>query len=471
MPALAAVFWAGLLVKPRVDELADPRVGCRPAVGRSAPCWPRPGPIRGGWVARASRPRRHGTRDLRTAVSPTPIGHHRAVWLPLPLALAGSILLAIGWGSVHEHRVRDAVLARISGPVTVEGSLRVDPSVERDRWSAVLDARSVRWEDGGAAVRETVWLSGRDEPPDAVRGDRLRVSGSVRPIEDQGFASFLLRRGIAAELEVDVAERVGPAAFAPVRWAQAFRALAGRSIESSFPPPEAGLLMGLALGDDSRLDPGLERDFRATGLSHLLVVSGENVAMVLAPIVALGAALRWSRWPRFALGIGTVAFFVVLTGAEPSVMRAGVMAGLALIGVLLGRPRSTGSILAGAVVVLLVIDPALVWSVGFQLSVAATASMVALATPISRRLRFLPSSLSLAAGATLAARFGVTPLLLFYFHEVPVSTVAANVLAFPAVAPALLLGLAAATIGSSSPRPGASSRSSPWSRCATSSCR
>jgi competence protein ComEC len=57
--------------------------------------------------------------------------------------------------------------------------------------------------------------------------------------------------------------------------------------------------------------------------------------MVLAPIVALGAALRWSRWPRFALGIGTVAFFVVLTGAEPSVMRAGVMAGLALIGVVL----------------------------------------------------------------------------------------------------------------------------------------
>jgi len=447
-PALAAVFWAGLLLQPRVGEFADPWVwlsagggllGAALALARGRA--EGPGSLERAGLVQA------GPRDLRDAVAPAPIRRERAVWAPLPLALVGSLLLAIGWGSVHEHRVRDAVLARISGPVTVEGSLRVDPSVERDRWSAVLDARSVRWENGGAAVRETVWLSGRDEPPDAVRGDRLRVSGSVRPVGDQGFASFLHRRGIAAELEVDLAERVGPAAFAPVRWAQAFRALAGRSIESSFPPTEAGLLMGLALGDDSRLDPVLERDFRATGLSHLLVVSGENVAMVLAPIVALGAALRWSRWPRFALGIGTVAFFVVLTGAEPSVMRAGVMAGLALIGVLLGRPRSTGSILAGAVVVLLVIDPALVWSVGFQLSVAATASMVALATPISRRLLFLPPSLSLAAGATLAAQVGVTPLLLFYFHEVPISTVAANVLAFPAVAPALLLGLAAATIG------------------------
>ena len=310
-----------------------------------------------------------------------------------------------------------------------------------------MDVRSVTWDGGAAAVRETVWLSGRDQPPDAVRGDVVRVTGSLQPFEDGGFAEFLLRRGISAELEVDEVTRLGPAPFAPVRWAQAFRALAGRSIESSFPPREAGLLMGLALGDDSRLDPSLERDFRATGLSHLLVVSGENVAMVLAPIVALGAALRWSRWPRFALGLGTVAFFVVLTGAEPSVMRAGVMAGLALIGLLLGRPRSTGSILAGAVIVLLVIDPALVWSVGFQLSVAATASMVALATPISQRLRFLPGSLALATGATLAAQVGVTPLLLYYFHEVPVSTVAANVLAFPAVPPALLIGLAAATTG------------------------
>ncbi len=358
-PALAAVVLgrpAGAAARRRARRPVGLAVGRRRAARGGAGARAR---SHGGGRRRSSEP---GSSRPRPAISAPRSRRRRSErtersWAPLPLALAGSLLLAIGWGSVHEHRVLDAVLARISGPVTVEGSLRVDPSVELDRWSAVLDVRSVRWDEGAASVRETVWLSGRDEPPDAVRGDRLRVSGSVRPVDDAGFASFLLRRGIAAELEVDEAERLGPAAFAPVRWAQSFRALAGRSIESSFPPREAGLLMGLALGDDSRLDPVLERDFRATGLSHLLVVSGENVAMVLAPIVALGAALGWSRWPRFALGMGTVAFFVVLTGAEPSVMRAGVMAGLALIGVLLGRPRSTGSILAGAVVVLLVLDP------------------------------------------------------------------------------------------------------------------
>ena len=447
-PVLAAVFWAGLLLQPLIGRFADPwgwlsggGALLLVAVGIAPERRIERGSLeRAGLIAPAAR-------DPRAAVAPPPTRAHRPAWLCLLAALVGTLLLAVGWGSVHEHRVRDALVARIAGSVSVEGSLRADPSTERDRWSAVLDVRSVRWDEGAASVRETVWLSGRDEAPRAVRGDRVRVSGFVRPVDDGGFALFLLRRGIAAELEVDEIERLGPAAFAPVRWAQSFRSVVGRSIGSSLPPREAGLLMGLALGDDSRLDPVLERDFRATGLSHLLVVSGGNVAMVLAPIVALGAALRLSRWPRFALGLGTVAFFVVLTGAEPSVMRAGVMAGLGLTGILLGRPRSTGSILAGAVLVLLVMDPALVWSVGFQLSVAATASMVALARPISERLRFLPGPLALATGATLAAQIGVTPLLLFYFHEVPVSTVAANVLAFPAVAPALLLGLVGAMIG------------------------
>ncbi len=162
------------------------------------------------------------------------------------------------------------------------------------------------------------------------------------------------------------------------------------------------------------------RDFQASGLGHLLVVSGENVAMVLAPIVGLASLLRLTRWPRFGLAVGTVVFFVVMTGAEPSVMRAGVMATIALVGVLIGRPRATGSVLAAAVLVLLVLDPWLVWSIGFQLSVTATAGMVALASPIGERLRrFLPAPVALAAGTTLAAQLGVTPLLLFHFHEVP----------------------------------------------------
>jgi len=202
------------------------------------------------------------------------------------------------------------------------------------------------------------------------------------------------------------------------------------------------------LGDASKLDPVTTRDFQTTGLGHLLVVSGENVAMVLAPVMAFAGALKIGPVGRFAIGIGVVVLFVVLTGAEPSVLRAGTMACLALLGILLGKPRTTGTILAAAVLALLILDPWLVYAIGFQLSVAATAGMVILATPIAERLdRVMPTPIALAAGTTIAAQFGVTPLLLFHFHEVPGVTIVANLAAFPAVSPALLLGIAASALG------------------------
>src|SRR5204863_7474413 len=127
----------------------------------------------------------------------------------------------------------------------------------------------------------------------------------------------------------------------------------------------------------------------------------------------LAILLRLGRWGRLALGASAVLCFVVLGGGEPPVMRAGVMAWLALLGALLGRPRSTATILGAAVLVLLVWDPTLVQSLGFQLSVAATAGMVALASPFAARLRFLPRPLALAAATTLAAQAGVMPILLY----------------------------------------------------------
>lgn len=453
LPGLTAAMWFGLVVRPSLAGEEPAALWLAPGLALLAlavwlaPHGREPSALAGAGLLHSER----SEVVLGTVSPPSSASSSRALAAGA-LALAATFLLAVGWGSAHEHRVRDALLARLApGAVRVEGALRVDPEADEDRWSAILDVRSVDWGDGAASVRETVWLAGRGEPPGAVRADRVVVEGTLEVPGDPGFAGFLLRRGIAAELDVSSFQRVGPAGFAPVRWAQSFRSLVGRSIVGIFPPPEAGLLLGLALGDDSRLDPVIERDFRASGLSHLLVVSGGNVAMVLMPVLALGAALRLSRWPRFLIGFGLIVFFVVLTGAEPSVMRAGVMAGLAMIGMLLGRPRSAGSVLAGAVVGLLALDPALVWSVGFQLSVAATAGMVALATPIAERLRFLPRPIAAAAGATLGAQIGVTPVLLFWFHEVPLSTIGANILAFPAVAPAMLLGLAAAGLGLVSP--------------------
>ncbi|MFB3737657.1 MAG: DNA internalization-related competence protein ComEC/Rec2 [Candidatus Velamenicoccus archaeovorus] len=452
LPGAAGLFWVGLLAWPMVDGRlpAWPFLALGAAsLGLSALLAARPSagdPLaRTGLVAEPEGP--PAVVALGSSARPGPGRAPPAV--ALSIAALAVLLLGTGWGGFHAARTRSALVARLAFQrVTVTGSLRTDPSVDAAGWSALVQVSTVAWDGGAARVHETVWLRGRKEPPAAVRGDAVRVEGVLHPPDTaEEYGRSLLRRGIPAELRAERAERVGPAGNPLLRAAQAFRRFVGRSIQDLFPRREAGLLMGLALGDDSLLDPALARDFQATGLGHLLVVSGENVAMVLAPVLGLALVLRLTRVPRFLLGAGTVVFFVVLTGAEPSVMRAGVMAVITLVGVLLGRPRSTAGVLAGAVLLLLVIDPALVWSIGFQLSVTATAGMVAMAAPLSERFRFLPRPVALAAGTTLAAQLGVTPFLLFHFGEVPGSTIPANLLAFPAVSPALLLGLLAAAVG------------------------
>lgn len=454
MPGAATSFWIGLMAFSAVGDLLPVWAWLLGGLGAVVSALPLAPGIREGkdpvQAACLVDPDREPAS--LAAVAPGRAGWGRAPPAGVALVAAlGVFLLGVGWGGMHARRVEGSLLRRLApGRAVLEATLRTDPSPKTYGWFAIADVSAVEWGDSAAAVHESVWVLGGDEPPRAVRGDRVRLDGELRTPDDPGFAESLRRRGVVAEMRVRAFERLGASSNPFVRAAQACRAVVGRSIRRLFPPREAGLLLGLALGDDADLDPGVARDFRATGLGHLLVVSGGNVAMVVGPVLALAVLLRLSLALRFALGLGTVAFFVVLTGAEPSVMRAGVMAGLALFGVLLGRPRSAASILAGAVLVLVVLDPTLVWGIGFQLSVAATAGMVAMASPLAERIRFLPRPIALAAGATLAAQAGVTPVLLFHFHEVPGVTLVANVLAFPAVSPALLLGLAAAAGGMAS---------------------
>jgi competence protein ComEC len=449
LPSAAAAFALGLLSWTSMPRWVEPWMAF--ALGLVA--------LGSGWLV-AGRERRGPGPLVRANLLPSDhatvaaVAGGRVSSLVAPvivavLAALGVSALGTGWSGLH-HRGLDGALLGTLAPerVVIEGTLKIDPRKTTLGWSATAQVSRVEWPDGTATLRSSVWVSGGDEIPRARRGDLVRLEGVLRVPDDEGFAEALRHKGIPAQLQLQTFTRLGPSRSAFVRATQGARRVVGSSIERVFPSRESGLLLGLLLGDDSRLEPGLERDFRAAGLSHLLVVSGGNVAMVLAPVLAASALLRLSRWPKFVVGFGAVAFFTILTGAEPSVLRAGVMACLALVGVLAGRSRTTASILAAAVLGLLVVDPWLVWSVGFQLSVTATAGMVALASPLAARFgRFVPSPLAAAAGATISAQLGVTPILLYQFHEVPLVTLPANLAAFPMVAPSLLLGAVAAATG------------------------
>jgi competence protein ComEC len=361
-------------------------------------------------------------------------------------------LLGTGWAGVRDAHVRASPLAALAGrSVTVLGSIESPPARGMFGWTASMRVEFViprAPSAPAAAIRlsDPVWLEGHGLPPNLRPGDRVAVDGTLAQLRGS-FGAYLRHRGYPAVLSADRLHDRGPPRSFLRRAANRVRGAFGQSLQRVFPRREAGLLMGLALGDTSRLDPRIEESFRATGLSHLTAVSGENLAMFTAPILGAAMLLRLGRSARLLVGVVAVVFFVLLTGGEPSVLRAAAMAGLTLLGVFLGRPRSPPAILAGAVLLLLGNNPTLVYSIGFRLSVAATAGIAVLAGPLSDRFRWLPRGLALAAATTIAAQAGVTPLLLYHFGVVPLVSVPANLLAFPAVGPAMILGLLAAALG------------------------
>src|SRR6266508_174542 len=370
----------------------------------------------------------------------------RFALLVMPVVL-GFALMGAGWYELHDSRIRASPIGLLAGhAVVVWATLDSDPEAGTFGWS--VSARTdVVFPDGpqsGHAVRTSsrVWVRGSGPVPTPTTGDRVEVRGLVQA-PDGPFASFLHRRGYAASLTATRIQFRGPPSNPVLQVANAIRSSLRDSLSRVLPAREAGLVMGLALGDTSRLDLDMEDAFRATGLSHLVAVSGANVAMFLAPILGLVTLVGLGVRGRAVVGVAAVAFFVLLTRAEPSVMRAGAMTGLTMLGVFLGRPRSPPAIVGCSVLGLLVMDPSLAYSIGFQLSVVAIVGMVLLAAPVANRLAALPKGLALAAGATLGAQAGVTPLLLFHFGVVPTVTLPANLLAFPAVSPAMLFGLAA----------------------------
>ncbi|MGH3519372.1 MAG: DNA internalization-related competence protein ComEC/Rec2 [Haloechinothrix sp.] len=216
---------------------------------------------------------------------------------------------------------------------------------------------------------------------------------------------------------------------------------------------EAGLLPGLVAGDTSAMPRRVEEEFLDAGMSHLLAVSGSNVAIVVGAVLLLLRLFRVG--PRVSAAVACLALvgFLILVGNEPSVLRAGVMGAVGLLALLLGRKGSALPALAFAVVSLVLVDPAMAVSFGFALSVVATAALVLLA-PLwvaGMRSRGVPPGVAEGLAIPLAAFVVTAPIIAGMAGEISLVTVAANILAAPVVAPATVLGVLAAVTAGTAP--------------------
>ncbi len=351
------------------------------------------------------------------------------VLIPLGLLLLGAAAMGAQLSQLE---------AAVGGDVEGDVVLTADPEWRAGAlavpFSATVDGERFRWE--GWARGPAAWAL-----EDAAMGERWHLSAAAEPA-DAADRNFMWPRHLAGGAQIHTAQRIDGGA-APFRVANRLRDGVAASA-TSLSQRDAALLAGFVYGDDRGQLPEVVHDFRATSLTHLLAVSGSNVAFVLLLFAPVLARLR----PMVRLGaVGLLlAQFAVLTRGEPSVLRACVLATLAVGAHAIGRRASAPRLLATAVIVLLVVDPLLVRSVGFQLSVAATAAIVLGAGRVAGLLRG-PPWLRLALAATLTAQAGVLPVQLAVFGSLPLASIPANVLAGPIAGPAMVWGLVAGLVG------------------------
>jgi competence protein ComEC len=372
------------------------------------------------------------------------------------LVLGTLVAAGAAAASVRAAAVRGGLLAGRAHPpgrVEVAGTVAQEPRRLRfgGTW-VVLTVHRLQVGDRSFRTRERAGLTltgldatpgragGGDGGPLAV-GDRLWVRASPGPAP---WRDPLGRRPPVI-LRHPVIQRRAPPAGAALRASEAVRDAARERALASLPPERAGLLLGMALGDTSLLPADLERDFRAAGLTHLMAVSGANLAVVLTAGLWLAGALGAGRAPLAAAGIVLVVLLVVVTRWEPSVLRAGVMAGLVLLGVATGRGPSGRRALCLAVVVLLLADPSLAGALGFQLSVAATAGVLWLGPLAAGALPgWVPERLRKAVGITLGAQATAVPALALALGPVSLAGLPANLIGLPLAGGPMLLGVVAA---------------------------
>jgi competence protein ComEC len=388
------------------------------------------------WVARRPHTSRRGESRGRAAgwaLAAVLLGAAcGGLWTAARTASRDSAALA---SLVREHAQAQVLLAIVDDPRPVSAA-HVGPT------TYVIPARlrrlAVRSEVLRLDVRVVVF--GSDPAWRALLPSQV-VDASVRLSAPDG-----------GDLTAALLNAVGPPSERePAWWAQRAAARLRTGLQRAcahLPPEPGGLLPGLVIGDTSRLDPALAERFRATGLTHLVAVSGANVAIVLG-VVLLGA--RWCRagpWLAALICAIVLAGFVILVRPSPSVVRAAATGVVGLVALGSGRASAAGPALATAVVAGLMIDPGLAVDAGFTLSVFATGALVLLAPRWRDALaaRGVPARLAEALAVPAAAQAACAPVIAAISGSVSFTAIPANLLAVPAVAPATLGGVAAAVV-------------------------
>jgi len=367
-------------------------------------------------------------------------------------SVAARLALTHGWGS-SGRRASTGVLAgawlvilRLAvAPVGSEAPSALPTGA--GPWTARVTAMSAP-RDGQQRLTVAV-----DEPygvtlavsapryPAVEPGDVVHLDGRPAAPPEGGYGDFLRRTGVAGTLRSGVLELVAHADDASGALERTRRA-AGDALGRALPEPAAGLAAGILVGLRDRVDRDLAAAFTATGLSHVVAISGWNIALVAGLVGAVLAGR--ARRTRSGVIVVAIVAYSLLAGASPSVVRAAAMTCVALLARESGRPGTAAAALGWAVAILVFVSPTSAVDVGLQLSAAATAGLIAWSAPITafldRRAGRVPRWIREGLGVSLAAQAATLPLVLFAFGRVAPLSPITNLAVVPLVPLAMATG-------------------------------
>jgi len=393
------------------------------------------------------------------------------------LVLAAATALGAAHYAAGQRRYEANPLHTLAagGYVDVTGRLYRSPGREPDRDILFLDVASVSADGRARPVRGRLRLGvpfarGRRPRLDLLSGDLVRASvrlasgGSFRNFGTFSYERYLRTLGIhrrgATKSSLLVA-RAGPAPAGSARaLVSRLRLAIQAELERRFPAPDGldispagAVLEALLLGEDGRLDAATVDNLQATGLYHLFAISGGHIAIINLLLFSLFRAVRLSRRASsLALALFLI-FYTALVEGSPSVLRAVIMTLAVLAGRLLWKDVHVLNTIAASAFALLLANPASLFDVGFQLTYAATLTIILFMPPLARRLPRLPLKIGDLAAMSAAAFLGAAPVIARSFNRVSFSSLLLNFPAIPLVG--LIMGVGYAFLPFAALLPGA----------------
>ena len=400
-----------------------------------------------------------------------------AVWISFPLAvltislglvsygrsrtLSAGILLAIGFAAISATHFGLRYVER--GPndlsrhinsrqlVRVYGTVADWPNLKYNKTRVTVDVDSLVT-DRSAVVKGAILLQISDTTTSLQRGDRLDFLARIYPVDraaapgEFDYSRYLRLHGIRGTINLPTVlgvrvTRAGENSFS--RFIDFLRREITCCLKDNLSPLSASLAAGFLIGETHDIPPEIYRLFRDSGTLHLLAVSGSNVALVVLFVLVLMRPFGPPQGTKALVLLAVIIVFSGLSYGEPSVIRAAIMAGLVIIARYLGRLTDLNHIIAMTALIILLIDPAQLYDVGFQLSFVTAWGLI-LFVPVAIRpleqhqrkrwYRWLVFPLIVS----LIAQIVSTPIVVHHFHRIPLISVVANLVIVPAVSIAVV---------------------------------